>query len=102
MQNPKEFIWTDELAIEFAKVCSQGSYGDYKGCKRIEQKLIRFKELYFTDKKIEDLPKTCVLCKQEFYGFGNNPQPLAQEGRCCDTCNTDVIMARLMNVHNGQ
>jgi hypothetical protein len=29
-------------------------------------------------------------------GYGNNPQPLSDIGRCCDTCNmTKVIPARL-------
>ena len=36
----------------------------------------------------------CSLCKETFKGYGNNPWPLA-EGRCCDTCNMDVIVARV-------
>lgn len=37
----------------------------------------------------------CVLCHGEFEGYGNNPQPLAEEGVCCDRCNNDVIVARI-------
>jgi hypothetical protein len=39
----------------------------------------------------------CVLCKQHFTGYGNNPDPLAQgKGECCDICNTNqVIPARI-------
>lgn len=37
----------------------------------------------------------CILCKKKFVGFGNNPEPLAKAGRCCDKCNVDVINARL-------
>lgn len=40
--------------------------------------------------------ETCVLCKNEYRGHGNNPAPVVQEGRCCDDCNsTRVIPARL-------
>lgn len=39
----------------------------------------------------------CVLCSTNFSGYGNNPLPLAYEGRCCcDQCNiTKVVPARL-------
>ena len=52
--------------------------------------------------------KTCSICKEEIYGFGNNPQPVINEGKklevndsCCDTCNEDVVMPiRLTQVNN--
>lgn len=38
----------------------------------------------------------CVLCKDEYMGYGNNAAPVA-EGKCCDNCNfTQVISARLV------
>jgi hypothetical protein len=38
----------------------------------------------------------CCLCGGKFEGFGNNPFPLRENGRCCDGCNaTQVIPARL-------
>ena len=37
----------------------------------------------------------CVLYEKYCQGFGNNPQPLAKEGKCCDSCNVSVILARL-------
>ncbi len=37
----------------------------------------------------------CVLCGEVIEGWGNNPFPLAEEGECCDSCNNDVIIARL-------
>ena len=40
----------------------------------------------------------CAICHDEFHGFGNNPQPLAEEGRCCDDCNVDVIVARMFGM----
>ena len=38
---------------------------------------------------------TCCLCGCLFEGFGNNPYPLSEEGRCCDECNDKVIQARI-------
>ena len=39
------FKWNDQLVREFVRVTCGGQYGDYKGCKTVEQKLTRFKEL---------------------------------------------------------
>ena len=39
----------------------------------------------------------CVICGKEFEGWGNNPYPVKEEGRCCDECNeTKVIPARIL------
>lgn len=47
------------------------------------------------DEAKEDKEK-CVLCGKEIEGYGNNPAPLADEGKCCDSCNSKrVIPARL-------
>ena len=36
---------------------------------------------------------TCVLCgKVCETSYGNNPEPLADEGVCCDLCNTTVVI----------
>lgn len=38
----------------------------------------------------------CCICGKEVEGFGNNPEPVKHEGRCCDVCNvTFVIPARV-------
>jgi len=38
----------------------------------------------------------CTLCNEQFVGYGNNPDPLATDGVCCDTCNIkQVIPARV-------
>ena len=40
--------------------------------------------------------KDCVLCGGICELYGNNPHPLANEGRCCDDCNLNkVVPARL-------
>ncbi len=40
-----ESPWSDEEMLRFARVSAMGSYGDYKGCKTIEEKLMKFKQL---------------------------------------------------------
>lgn len=41
----------------------------------------------------------CVICKKEFEGFGNNPDPISQKGQCCNGCNNSkVIPARLKQI----
>lgn len=41
----------------------------------------------------------CCICGKVFEGWGNNPYPMAEEGRCCDECNdTYVIPARLIKM----
>ena len=37
----------------------------------------------------------CCICGCEFTGFGNNPFPLSNDGRCCDECNGKVIEVRM-------
>jgi len=45
----------------------------------------------------------CVLCNEDIkpnavgWDGGNNAEPLA-EGRCCDACNEDVIVARMVEM----
>jgi len=44
----------------------------------------------------------CVICGKKETGFGNNPNPLAESGRCCDECNQEVIKARIMEIIKSQ
>lgn len=37
----------------------------------------------------------CCICGKEFEGYGNNPWPIKKEGKCCDSCNINVIFERL-------
>lgn len=44
---------------------------------------------------------TCCICGESFEGYGNNPEPIKQDGRCCDNCNMmEVVPARLMVYFN--
>lgn len=43
--------------------------------------------------------KICCICKEEFEGWGNNPQPVKSEGVCCNSCNMQyVITARVFGL----
>lgn len=37
----------------------------------------------------------CSICGKEFEGYGNNAYPV-NSGRCCDECNTSVVVPRRM------
>ena len=38
----------------------------------------------------------CCICGINDQGYGNNPDPIKKQGKCCDECNADqVIPARL-------
>ena len=42
---------------------------------------------------------TCCICGDDFEGYGNNPAPYKESGKCCDACNRKfVIPARLMQL----
>lgn len=42
---------------------------------------------------------SCVLCSEDYKGFGHNPWPLnGGRGRCCDNCNGYVLLARIANM----
>lgn len=43
--------------------------------------------------------KICVICKEKYKGWGNNALPIA-DGRCCDECNQDVIVARIKKLNS--
>lgn len=43
--------------------------------------------------------QTCCICGKKFHGEGNNPDPIKQEGVCCDECNRIVIAERILNLY---
>ena len=43
----------------------------------------------------------CCLCGNEIKGFGNNPEPLTDDGRCCDVCNENVIKFRMLVTYDN-
>jgi hypothetical protein len=45
--------------------------------------------------------KKCVICNEDVEKFGHNPQPIKQEGRCCEKCNYGVVInARVKELKN--
>jgi hypothetical protein len=45
--------------------------------------------------------KTCVLCKKNFTGFGNNPTPISNKGLCCNRCNLEVLKERFKKYNDN-
>lgn len=44
---------------------------------------------------------TCCICGDDFEGYGNNPAPYKESGKCCDACNRKfVIPARLSQLQS--
>lgn len=42
---------------------------------------------------------TCCICGDDFEGYGNNPAPYKESGKCCDACNRKfVIPARIAQI----
>ena len=47
----------------------------------------------YEDRLTEALdPRVCVICGETFEGDGNNPEPVALQGKCCDACNIKFII----------
>jgi len=42
--------------------------------------------------------RPCVLCGKTIVGFGNNPSPVVNNGRCCDECNQNVVIPTRIKV----
>ena len=50
----------------------------------------------FGEKLTESKDDFCCICGEPLDGYGNNPEPYKEEGRCCDGCNLKfVVPARL-------
>ena len=45
------------------------------------------------------LDTICSICNENIEGFGHNAQPI-NDGRCCDDCNTLVIIERIKEMSN--
>tara|TARA_R110002124_G_C8913248_1_gene510680 strand:- start:86 stop:460 length:375 start_codon:yes stop_codon:yes gene_type:complete len=38
----------------------------------------------------------CIICDKEHYGYGNNPEPIKDSGKCCTNCNYKVVLPKRM------
>ena len=39
----------------------------------------------------------CCICGKRFQGYGNNPEPVKHEGRCCKECNETIVIEARIN-----
>ena len=40
----------------------------------------------------EEKEQVCCICGKKFKGYGNNPEPVKNEGYCCDECYETVVL----------
>lgn len=40
----------------------------------------------------------CAFCHKTFDGYGNNPWPVADSGRCCDMCNLEIVVKKRVSI----
>ena len=44
----------------------------------------------------KDHTLVCPICRKTYVGYGNNPYPIAKDGRCCDDCNQLYVITMRM------
>lgn len=49
------------------------------------------------DKKLPTFK--CCICGQKFTGYGNNPYPVKEKGRCCDECDNSVVIPTRIKIY---
>ena len=49
------------------------------------------------DEEEDDDTNICCICGEEYFGYGHNPRPVKNTGRCCNGCNNFVIATRIWN-----
>lgn len=49
------------------------------------------------DKKLPTFK--CCICGQKFTGYGNNPYPVKEKGRCCDECDNSVVVPTRIKIY---
>lgn len=103
--------WSDDLGakINCCQCLKEITYGDsyvslevhneagmgYAVCEDCyDQEWIRRNKFKETIKDITEpeKPKECCLCGKPLDNFGNDPWPLEDKGRCCDDCNTNLVV----------
>ena len=44
----------------------------------------------------------CCICNKVIKGHGHNPWPIKRQGKCCDSCNVKVLVARVEEAMKGE
>jgi hypothetical protein len=71
---------------------------DLKNYRNLE---IRYGELTRMDAEItEDVDDGCCFCGADYGRYGNNAQPLF-DGRCCNNCNTEMVIPARISMMFG-
>ena len=70
---------------------------------RINEELRRTDPAAYEAKMKAEMPQNvCCFCRVTFRGYGNNPQPLLEEGLACDICDRAIVWnARLQAVRES-
>ena len=73
-----------------------------------DEKLMERLNLFRSLKKWGDKIKNknnefeCCFCGKKFNGFGNNPMPVKNDGRCCDCCNLRIVIPERFKIINAR
>ena len=46
----------------------------------------------FEEDDVHNEEHKCCICGKTFYGYGNDPYPVKEEGECCESCHWDVVL----------
>jgi hypothetical protein len=73
----------------------------FKYLKDFKKDTIIYKAAYTHDtpwiSKFMKIFKICILCRNYFLGWGNNPEPLSNFGECCKKCDEEKVIPARMN-----
>lgn len=47
----------------------------------------------------KDEEKICCICGMKFTGYGYNPYPVKEDGKCCRQCNYQVVVPERYKRH---
>ncbi len=91
--------WETEKGYEMLKVYFYEE--EFYMVKMVNGNVEDVKPVQYTDYKVvgtDIVNKTCCICGKEFMGYGNNPTPVKEKGRCCDECNGKYVIPKRLEV----
>lgn len=54
----------------------------------------------FEEDDVHNEEYTCCICGKTFYGYGNDPYPMKDEGECCETCQWEKVIPERYRLSN--
>lgn len=73
-----------EKATPYKELCEED--------KHTAQVLERLRNMDRKPRNNRDPKHICCICGGTYYGYGNNPAPVKEGGRCCSACNWDYVI----------